>query len=484
MTKLVLPAMALVLLFPPSGAWAGGVKVSPEKAEFLNLLRVYASAPAVARGMWPGFDLSKYPLMICEEGESRCSAAWQKSVPKECYPMLVPGTTAFSSCPNLFGGIKTGFMLHYPYAGADLSVFRFPAGADKWEKISTITHELFHLYQTGFVPLKDGGGVLPADIPAEALAIAFMEDMYLATGASVDKDDHYRRFVAMRRLLMAKYPEIGRATNDQETLEGTARYIEDASSGDHSGEGVRRSWILDYLTGVTAGAVPEDSAFNIMSDRLYYTGAQQCIIMMDRLERMPDWRQRVEKGESVFSLFSGLVGAPKETPEQTAAALASDSSYLAVLKIANAVVEKSSSAVRARMEEFRSSKDVRLSVSFPQNDGEHAYSGYAWNITDGFRLIETSGANFKTKYYDLSLSSTAYTFDARGGDAASVEALVGGSDGLELILDDAIQSPIPAKAAFSSIELAGKKAVLRGGPGKLSFSGGVLSVSFDGRDYP
>jgi len=484
MAKFVLSALALALLFLPRGAWAGPVKVSPEKAEFLNLLRLYASAPAVSRGMWPGFDISKYPVVICEGGESRCSAAWQSRVPRECYPMQVPGTTAFSSCPNVFEGIKTGFMLHYPYAGSDVAVFRFPAGADNWEKVSTITHELFHMYQTGFAPLRDGTGIIPADIPAEALAIGFMEDMYLASGASVDKDEHYRRFVAMRRLLLSRYPEIGRATNDQETLEGTARYIEDASSGDNGAEGVRRAWILAYLTGIASGKVPEDSASNIMSDRLYYTGAQQCIVMMNRLERIPDWRQRVEKGESVFSLFSGLVGVPAETPEQTAAALASDASYLTALKIANEVVAKSSAAVRARMEEFRSSKDVRLAVTFPQNAGEYAYSGYAWRVADGLRLVETSGANFKTRYYDLSLSSTAYTFDARGGDAASVEGLAGPEGGLELILDDAIQSPIPAKAAFSSLELTGKKVVLRGGPGKMTFSGGVLSVSFEGKDYP
>lgn len=486
MAKKIIFVATLAAFLMPRSAWAERVKVSPEQASFLSVLWLYSSKPAVERGMWPGFDVSKTPLVLCEEDASRCVVGWHPSLPPECNPVLIPGNTAFYSCPNLFRGIKTGFMLHYPYAGSDVAVFHLPSGSSRGERMGMIMHEVFHIYQGGFAPVKTGGGRFPVEPPAEALALAFMEDMLLANAAALPakREAYFKEFVAVRSLLMARYPEIGRATEEQETIEGVARYIEDAAFDNPVNEGLARHWLVGYLSALPDGKVLGDTAAAIMSDRLYYTGALQCLVLMDRLPQTPQWRQRVEKGESVFSLFKELVGAPSETPDQTAARLSSDSSYLNVLGLAGRVAALSSEALESRLNNFRAAPGLRLVLPYRPSDGDYGYSGAGWDVADDLKLVEAAGANAKTKYYDLSLSNTLYTYRTQAGNEALLEALIDREDQVELTLDDAVQSVIPSKAEFSFIELAGRKVVLRGGRGRLTFKSGVIVVEFDGVPYP
>ncbi len=214
-----------------------------------------ATAYTGATGVWAGFDPGAYPaLAVYRTPEEEFASALAINFPSpetigEPTPLSVEGTPFRSlhyfTDLNADVGERIAtiprFDLDTGLAGVATFVMIAGGGEEYFEPFSfvwtaTFMHELFHRHQiVEFRGFATGQDFENYPFTAENIALAILEDRALreaiTTGDAGIRETAARRFAALR---MARLGADNRVAhdNDQERIEGTARYLEHRMAGD------------------------------------------------------------------------------------------------------------------------------------------------------------------------------------------------------------------------------------------------------------
>lgn len=310
--------------------------MSQEEA-FLNKLH-----SVEASNIWPGLSSERAPLLIRFGEEGALLSGLRPGSDSGFYP----AEKKFPGIPTVSGGsyfkpggfapwLKVFNLDSFKLSGGEVYFSNYTLMRDLLNR-DVLWHEYFHSYQKRWFNWKYDREVFSIGMSPEQAALAYIEQILLAKALTSTGDDWLRyakAFAAVRaarKALPDKYSFNSRE-DAMEAIEGTAVYLETmAKDIDTSGLYTRPN-VFDGIT-YPSQAYLHVAGELLMSEftpdqmlywRQYHTGAAQALLL-DRARA--DWKSGVEKGASIFSIYSkvfaGLQGEKKEMVAAAKAAYA------------------------------------------------------------------------------------------------------------------------------------------------------------------
>ncbi len=275
-------------------------------------------------GVWPGFVPAEHPVVLAWRVDGRTDALTINHPNPDAIGTaaaidttgLQLGTAHYITdlqpqAEEKLGALES-FDFHMDIGGED-SYAMVAGGDDDFfepgtdEYVATLLHEMFHRYQDGsFSPGAGSQDVEGYAYSAENLELATLEERALSV--AVDAEDRSdieraaRHFAAIRMARLAADDRVV-LDEDQEIMEGTARYLEHRIAGEgtdaaHTGDNYGDTLVTD----VPSDEVKEHYGFG----RFYSTGAN-VLRVLDLLD-VKDKATEIESGVSPAKLLADTLG--------------------------------------------------------------------------------------------------------------------------------------------------------------------------------
>jgi hypothetical protein len=524
----------------PDPERASGVSLSSTDRTVLSVCEgIGALFHAHAEEIWPGYDLSRRPLVIyipdrwalllngsCEgdtTGFGPPPAAWPDVGIDLCYRAGTVG--------NLVGQLVFGYEL----CGTQTVAIGFPDSLPPLEDVEAkafgyIVHEAFHQYQDEhFGQIEWAREQLYPIEDVENAALAYLE-MALLTEALQQAHDGNRdlastatfEFLAIRRHRWERADEFIRVyESGKEVREGTARYVElrslslagsltytpsvpgaDPLPSRLRSAALPASLLQDLAQSMVDGTVPiEDMPRN----RIYPVACAQALLLDyfsgDASDdsggsEADDWKAIAEKSTGSFTfaeLLEERLGLSEGDYPRLVERVKAERDYPGLLAAAAGAIGRHLEGYRAAIAIFESQPGLRIEITFDAN------GLYRSRVSSARKLVTDRGANEFCERYDVYTLQREGTFfelhDAplleRNDYAAKLKTVAFYAPAV----DEAVVSggPAPALSAlhgrdsvepepFSSIELRGAGFELRhAGAGAVEAGEGILRVDLTAR---
>lgn len=264
-----------------------------------------------ARDVWPGFDLTKDPLLIHYPGKG--TVLLGEGAPPQEFSRVGP-SVYFK--PGRFDLTFARFDVDVPLGGRSAFFFRHDeANMDRGE-VELLVHEAFHKFQ-GTKRTPSDRSAFAALSRSEAGRTAYashVENAALFQAlASPDRClEEARTFVALRRKRLSSMDSSLRtALLELETFEGSAEYVAlRAGFKAPLDANAASTFLAPYLARTLFIFAELDAvAAERLDPSVYGSGPAQMLIL-DRL-RAP-WKERVAHGETIFSVMLDAVSTDDE----------------------------------------------------------------------------------------------------------------------------------------------------------------------------
>lgn len=305
--KLLLPAACLFLCLP---AAAAELQTGPVRIFTARVLDAWARA----RTVWPGFDLAPLLLNFPRTG----TVLLDDGAPPPDFSRMRPG---MSFRPGHFALTAARFAVDVPLDERSAFFFRYDEKAGDRNETILLIHEAFHKFQGKKWPAKPAAiersalSALPADEAGRIAYAVHIENVALFQALASPESflDEARTFVALRSKRLATMDRaLSDALIELETREGCAEYVALlAALNTPMDAGARATFLAPALAGALFSfADPDVAAAQQLDPSVYGSGPAQLLIL-DRL-RAP-WKDRVARGESIFSVMLDAVSTDDES---------------------------------------------------------------------------------------------------------------------------------------------------------------------------
>ena len=326
-----------------TGAVAGSIESVSGDAR--SLIDSWRSAVSESVGIWPGYDLAAIPVVLVSvDGEGNVAAvvAFNHPDPQEL-GSRVRGLDVDGHRVEVIDEVadpdRLASMAPFDFfadiGGTDTFVLVGQTGQPGMEPgtpqfVALLAHEAFHRHQfDAWVPgdiLQDVDGY---DFSAENLELVLLEDRILIAayqaGTLADTERLARQFAAVRS---ARHDRDGRVglDEDQERIEGSARYVEHSigdaigntyNSTNHIGE------LVHYDDSVENPAALGGGIKSFFGFGRFYSSGATLLALLDRLEPSGiDVAERLLEGDTPAQLLAQHVGSLGDIDAVVAAARA------------------------------------------------------------------------------------------------------------------------------------------------------------------
>lgn len=206
------------------------------------------------------------------------------------------------------------------YRDGDIDAFQ---SADYWDYSLFTVHEAFHQYQLFDARWQESSDatqdISQYPLTQENVSLVLLEDRILATALASDDVDFQRealqQFLAVRLMRIEQNDLIRRLENNQEAIEGTARYIEYRFQ---ELTGIQSELSPDAITYVTtleqsmvAGDLSNEADLRdeLGFGRAYSSGGALGLLLDDV---GIDWHSRVEAGETLVDILENTFGLSED----------------------------------------------------------------------------------------------------------------------------------------------------------------------------
>jgi hypothetical protein len=311
--------LAVFLLLLSAGIFYASRQREHSSPEVALLKKLYAIETAVPP-IWPGFTTQKAPLIV---RFGREGAVLVGSTPEDtCGFRPIRDIFPFISKVPEKSFFKGGYYLPW-LRNFNVENYRSCAGEVHFSNYNlmqgvlcrdVLFHEYFHSYQKRHFKWRYSRSPSPLKLAPDQAAALYIEQILLSKAlrsVGQDRINYARAFSALRfyRKRLSDPYDFNKVEDSLEAIEGVAVYVESrARDFDVEGPGILRaagagriapSQVDLHIAGELL--MTEFSPDMLLFWRQYHTGAAQGLLMD---WAGADWKESVQNGKSVFSIFS------------------------------------------------------------------------------------------------------------------------------------------------------------------------------------
>ena len=289
--------------------------------------------------LWPGLNYDAVPLIVrfgeqgaIFAGKNKDGCGFRQI--RDFVPIFTQSQANIYFKPGSFGvWMRAEFSLNFMSCEGVTYLGDYKAEQDMLFQ-DNMFHEYFHSYQNQYFKWSDKNLGRPAHMLPEQAALAYIEENLLAKALLADDDwkTYAASFTALR-IYRKQLPDpfsFNRWEDEQEAIEGTARYFETRTKAFNY---KTRTFMPPPLTHVASVLLGQEfDTWSMIQSRQYATGNAQGLLL-DRAG--VDWKIPVQNGTPLFSIFAAAFPESKDSAALVAA-MKSEYDYNGLLSIARA----------------------------------------------------------------------------------------------------------------------------------------------------
>lgn len=443
--------------------------------------------------LWPGFTI---PPVLFYFRDEQVQVLFNANFTPTGFTAITHGREKLYYRKTNMAAPNDHFAFSYNFQGKKVTLWNIYGFADIKSETDILFHESFHIYQDNRFIIKNRVSAPPAALSTETIAAYYLEDMLIKTAlltSGSERQETMRDFVCFRQ---SRYKNERSAVTGyeeyKETIEGTAQYVGLKSTIQPGLNAADAAAILIYpameeraMSGMFAYAQRNEPRF-------YDTGAAQ-MLMLDSINT--PWKQRLEKGESIFSVVKDYF--PGNNCGSRIRAMRTQYDWESLVKIAgeNTVTANiQDTAIATNLAENPAGRKLAIqappdvfSAHPPQSYGptiKLAENKTLYTFAD-LDVPETNKFRLQVKNMPLTCAQSTETFKVKNSTvyATVYEVTFSADSSLTLTLDgkSTTEQTIGQKQIpFKSIEIKNARIALRAmRGGTIQQTGNILRVAFD-----
>ncbi len=377
----VIPGAAACLL-------AAAAAAAPVLDPLLHLA-LTAETSLHADPVWPGFTLFAQPVLLYDRAGHR-SYLVAHPAPPAGFTRFTKGPPPILARDGELPELQSDYYTDYALGGRPTFVLVFTPGEDTFQRLTTLAHERFHVFQHAHFSDDHRDNTYGAVDP-ENMALATMEQRALAEALKAPGPEgstrYARMFVALRSTRNARLAPPVRGIEDAlERSEGTADYVQQrlAARPVFAHAGGAGSGLHNIIERLEMTLDRDRMAFT----RYYETGSAQGWLL-DRAG-LPRWKREVTEGRTLFAVMQEAYPVdPGEVSTRVAAAMNELLGYQRLVAECRDRLAKAAAQREAAIREFATAPGWEVRVAEPPTGAHGAnftFSGSDFELEDGGKL--------------------------------------------------------------------------------------------------